>query len=152
MRTVNVEPRLLNTAQAAEYTGLAKQTLHQKRISGGGPKFCKIGRSVRYRKEDLNDWIESFRTVSSIAELYSSENSDSPQRLQINIIRSAALLPFSLAKKRIRPLRSLGSPSQSSLSLKTLSQIPIAKIGKGYYMESLHKRCTERKVSNQNDN
>ena len=72
MKTVSVEPRLLSTAQAAEYTGLAKQTLHQKRVCGGGPKFCKIGRSVRYRKEDLNTWIESFKTVSSLAELYST--------------------------------------------------------------------------------
>lgn len=74
METIKIEPRLLNTAQAAEYTGLAKQTLHQKRVSGGGPKFCKIGRSVRYRKEDLNTWIESFKTVSSIAELYSTND------------------------------------------------------------------------------
>ena len=69
-----MESRLLNTAQAAEYTGLAKQTLHQKRVSGGGPKFCKIGRSVRYRREDLNFWIESFSTFSSLAELYSSDD------------------------------------------------------------------------------
>lgn len=69
-----MEPRLLDTAQAAEYIGLAKQTLHQKRLSGDGPKFCKIGRAVRYRKEDLDAWVESFKTVSSLAELYSSEN------------------------------------------------------------------------------
>ena len=69
-----MEPRLLTTAQAAEYTGLAKQTLHQKRISGGGPRFCKIGRSVRYRKEDLEAWVESFRTVASLAELYATED------------------------------------------------------------------------------
>ena len=68
-----MEPRLLTTAQAAEYTGLAKQTLHQKRVSGGGPKFCKIGRTVRYRKEDLDAWVESFKTVSSLAEHYASE-------------------------------------------------------------------------------
>ena len=73
METINVEPRLFNTARAAEYTGLAKQTLHQKRVSGGGPRFCKIGRSVRYRKEDLDTWIEGFETVASIAELYSTQ-------------------------------------------------------------------------------
>ena len=74
METSNVVPRLFNTAQAAEYTGLAKQTLHQKRVSGGGPRFCKIGRSVRYRKEDLDTWIEGFNTVASIAELYSTQD------------------------------------------------------------------------------
>ncbi len=67
-----MEPRLLNTAQAAEYLGLAKQTLHQKRVSGGGPRFCKIGRAVRYRIEDLDIWVESFATVSSLAEHYST--------------------------------------------------------------------------------
>jgi len=29
-----MEPRLLTTVQTAEHTGLAKQTLHQKRVSG----------------------------------------------------------------------------------------------------------------------
>jgi len=44
---------------------------------GGGPKIWEIGRSARYRKENLNEWVESFKTVSFIAELYSSENNDS---------------------------------------------------------------------------
>ena len=69
-----MEPLLLNTAQAAKYIGLAKQTMHQKRVSGGGPKFCKIGRSVQYRKEDLGTWIEGFKTVASVAELYSTQD------------------------------------------------------------------------------
>lgn len=80
MNTNNVDARLLDTAQAAEYTGLAKQTLHQRRITGGGPKFCKIGRSVRYRKEDLEAWVESFATVSSLAELYATEASTGVKR------------------------------------------------------------------------
>lgn len=63
-----MEPRLLTTEQAAIYVGLAKQTITERRVTGGGPKFCKIGRAVRYKREDLDEWIDQFESVSSLAE------------------------------------------------------------------------------------
>jgi len=63
-----MEPRLLNTEQVASYIGLAKQTITELRVKGGGPKFCKIGRAVRYKREDLDAWIDQFQSVGSIAE------------------------------------------------------------------------------------
>jgi excisionase family DNA binding protein len=63
-----MEPRLLNTEQVAAYIGLAKQTITELRVKGGGPKFCKIGRAVRYKREDLDAWIDQFKSVGSIAE------------------------------------------------------------------------------------
>ncbi|WP_420194131.1 helix-turn-helix transcriptional regulator [Marinobacter sp. GH_1] len=63
-----MEPRLLNTEQAAIYIGLAKQTITEMRVKGGGPKFCKIGRAVRYKREDLDAWIDQFESVGSLAE------------------------------------------------------------------------------------
>lgn len=50
---------LLTTENAAEYLDLKKQTLEIWRVYGKGPKFLKIGRSVRYRKADLDTYLEN---------------------------------------------------------------------------------------------
>lgn len=63
-----MEPRLLSTDDAAMYIGLAVPTLKEMRIKGKGPKFCKIGRTVRYKREDLDAWIDTFHSVKSLAE------------------------------------------------------------------------------------
>ena len=46
----------LNTAQAAFYVGLSRRTLEKMRTAGGGPRFRKHGRYVRYHIDDLNAW------------------------------------------------------------------------------------------------
>lgn len=46
----------LNTAQAAFYVGLSHRTLEKMRVMGGGPKYRKHGRYVRYHIEDLDAW------------------------------------------------------------------------------------------------
>jgi excisionase family DNA binding protein len=54
------------TDQAAEYLALKKSTLECWRSRGGGPPFVKYGRAVRYRKEDLDQFIiERLRNNSS---------------------------------------------------------------------------------------
>ena len=57
---VNIEPRstknVIKTAQAAEYLGVAAQTLCKWRCVGGGPRFVKFGRAVGYRISDLDEW------------------------------------------------------------------------------------------------
>lgn len=58
---------LMNTKQAAEYLQLSKPHLDRLRLAGGGPRFAKIGKGVRYRKVDLDAWVES-RLVSSTSE------------------------------------------------------------------------------------
>lgn len=58
---------IFKTTQAAQYLGLSKPTLERFRTSGGGPKFAKLGASVRYRKCDLDAWLES-RLVRSTSE------------------------------------------------------------------------------------
>lgn len=49
---------IMNVEQAAEYLGLATSTLNKWRCYGDGPTFLKLGRSVRYRVSDLNDFLE----------------------------------------------------------------------------------------------
>lgn len=58
---------LLKTSQAAEYLGLSKPTLERYRTFGGGPRFAKLGKAVRYRKCDLDDWLVA-RLVRSTSE------------------------------------------------------------------------------------
>ena len=49
---------LLNTLEAAAYLSVAEQTLRTWRISGAGPRFVRLGRLVRYRREDLVAFLE----------------------------------------------------------------------------------------------
>ncbi len=46
----------LNTAEAARYVKLAQKTLEKMRVVGGGPKFRKHGRYVRYAITELDQW------------------------------------------------------------------------------------------------
>lgn len=50
---------LLETSEAASYCRLSRTYLEKLRGTGGGPRFIKLGRRVRYRLADLEDWIES---------------------------------------------------------------------------------------------
>ncbi|MFN3620395.1 helix-turn-helix transcriptional regulator [Sphingorhabdus sp.] len=59
---------ILNTKEAAEYVRLGKPTLERFRLSGDGPRYCKLGGAVRYRGTDLDDWLES-RLVRSTSDL-----------------------------------------------------------------------------------
>ncbi|MCB2226207.1 MAG: helix-turn-helix domain-containing protein [Desulfarculaceae bacterium] len=52
-------PLLLKTSPAADYLGLSRRTLENLRYRGGGPRFIKLGSAVRYRREDLDAWVEA---------------------------------------------------------------------------------------------
>lgn len=58
---------VFNTAGAAEHTGLAVPTLEKLRCNGGGPVYLKLGRAVRYRASDLDEWLAK-RAISSTSE------------------------------------------------------------------------------------
>ena len=53
-------PDLLSAPEAAEYLGLRVQTLNIWRVTGRyGLPYIKLGRLVRYRRSDLDAWLES---------------------------------------------------------------------------------------------
>jgi predicted DNA-binding transcriptional regulator AlpA len=58
---------LLTSKQFAGQAGLSVRTLERLRSSGLGPKFCKLGHSVRYRESDVIEWLAS-QTVRSTSE------------------------------------------------------------------------------------
>ena len=56
---------LLNEDQAATRACLSKRTLQKLRCVGGGPRFIRLGRAVRYDPADLDAWIDAGRRRST---------------------------------------------------------------------------------------
>ena len=48
---------LYNTRQAAEFFGISHRTLESWRVSGQGPYFVKMGRLVKYKQSDLDEYL-----------------------------------------------------------------------------------------------
>lgn len=68
-RTQEMNINLLNTLEAANYLGLSKAFLERDRWAGAKVPFIKIGdRAVRYRMQDLENYIES-RSRKSTSDL-----------------------------------------------------------------------------------
>lgn len=59
--------RVLRPDETARRLNNSTSTLAKWRMTGDGPRFVKVGRAVRYRQSDIEDWLAS-RTVSSTAE------------------------------------------------------------------------------------
>ena len=54
--------RILRTAAASEYVGLAKSTLEKLRVVGGGPRFLRLGgRAIGCDVRDLDAWLDEQR-------------------------------------------------------------------------------------------
>ena len=60
---------MFRTKEAAKELGVQPCTLEAWRVRGGGPAFVKMGKAVRYRKED----IEAFK-MANIRKNTSKEN------------------------------------------------------------------------------
>lgn len=58
---------LLEEEAAAPLIGWSVSTLQKKRVAGDGPPFVKMGRSVRYRPEDLEAFVAA-HVVSSTSQ------------------------------------------------------------------------------------
>ena len=64
--------RALTEQETAEYIGMSRSFLRQSRMEGNrdnrtpAPKFIKIGRAVRYLREDLDNWLDSFYKQSHL--------------------------------------------------------------------------------------
>jgi hypothetical protein len=58
-------PPLLNQKQYCELTGKAKSTAEQDRLYGRGAPFIRMGRSLRYRLDDVVVWLDSLPRYNS---------------------------------------------------------------------------------------
>ena len=52
-------PILLNEFDVARVTGLSVASVRRWRLFKQGPKYIKIGASVRYRADDVRAWLET---------------------------------------------------------------------------------------------
>lgn len=52
-------PEMLNEYQLAEFLNMSVKSLRGWRLFRKGPKFVKIGRTVRYRRKDVEAWLDS---------------------------------------------------------------------------------------------
>jgi excisionase family DNA binding protein len=50
--------RLLTVEHLAEYLGVPVATLYAWRYRRQGPPGFRVGRHVRFRRSDIDDWIE----------------------------------------------------------------------------------------------
>jgi predicted DNA-binding transcriptional regulator AlpA len=58
-RETHTVERLLIEQEVAEVLGKPARTLRQWRYLGVGPRYIKVGLSVRYRARDVEQWIEA---------------------------------------------------------------------------------------------
>jgi predicted DNA-binding transcriptional regulator AlpA len=52
----------LTQTETAEWLGIDIRTLQRRRAAGEGPRAIKIGRAVRYRRRDVERWLEGKRS------------------------------------------------------------------------------------------
>ncbi len=63
------EPLLLTEKETSKITGFSIRTHQKWRIEGRGPKFMRISsRAIRYRRQDIEQWIESQQLRSSTSD------------------------------------------------------------------------------------
>lgn len=53
-----LENRLLKPREATAYLGSSVLALSQYRALGIGPEYFKVGKMVRYRRSDIDKWLE----------------------------------------------------------------------------------------------
>jgi excisionase family DNA binding protein len=52
-------PDLATRAEVSAYTRVAMSTLARWAMEDRGPKFVRLGRAVRYRREDVIAWVDA---------------------------------------------------------------------------------------------
>jgi hypothetical protein len=61
LSAAEIERGYFETAAAAAFTDLSPAYLRLLRSRGEGPPYYRLGRRVVYKREDLTEWVESFR-------------------------------------------------------------------------------------------
>jgi len=73
-QTNQTNSRALTEIETSQYISMSRSFLRQARMDGNrdnrtpAPPFIKIGRSVRYLKEDLDQWLDSFLRLQHLGE------------------------------------------------------------------------------------
>lgn len=69
-KAIHIETiEILTEAEAAKYIGMSRAFLNADRQNGyregrtKGPVYMKLGRSIRYHRKDLDEWLMGNRVV-----------------------------------------------------------------------------------------
>lgn len=65
-------PLIFSERDASRDYGIPVKTLQGWRLRGGGPEYIKCGRSVRYRRDAFERWLDS-RTRKSTSDTADKE-------------------------------------------------------------------------------
>ena len=72
--------QLLDEKQAAALLNVSVKTLQARRSRGGGPRFVKLGRSVRYAMADLEAFV-----LAAVRSSTSDRGDPSPRQSRIRV-------------------------------------------------------------------
>jgi hypothetical protein len=67
-----MQKRAYTEKEAAEYIAMSRAFLRQDRMNGfrktrtPGPNYIRFGRNIRYLKEDLDVWLETYKINRAI--------------------------------------------------------------------------------------
>lgn len=56
-------PQLLTGKELASRLGVKATTVEQWRFYRKGPAYVRVGRAIRYRMEDVEEWLKNRRVV-----------------------------------------------------------------------------------------
>lgn len=59
MDAKQVPDDFLDESQLCDWLGLTRAWARKKRLVGDGPKFIKFGNLVRYRRADVQAWLDA---------------------------------------------------------------------------------------------
>jgi excisionase family DNA binding protein len=60
-RAVPETDRLMTVEDLAEYLGLPTATIYKQRSEGTGPPGYRVGKFVRWRRSEVDAWLETKR-------------------------------------------------------------------------------------------
>lgn len=66
---INGQHELLCVDDLVDYLRVPRSTLYAWRSRGGGPPGIKVGRHVRYRRNDVEKWLDERKAAPERAEL-----------------------------------------------------------------------------------
>ena len=64
----SIHPQYINEIQVSKITGIALSTLRNHRFEGRGIPYIKLKKSVRYKYQDVIDYMESRRIQTEVIE------------------------------------------------------------------------------------
>lgn len=56
---------LMTESAAADFLGVSIRTMQAWRVRGGGPRYAKMGKAVRYRPSDLDAFVAENMAAST---------------------------------------------------------------------------------------